>query len=100
MIPWFERPVIYDVRARPHLVESISGSRDLQMVNRLQIYVIFLFPLCLSWRNGKSNINMLCELLDYIYMHIFAFFFFYDLLISLDTTVIEFCFEYRLTFSW
>lgn len=33
MIPWFERPVIYDVRARPHLVESTSGSRDLQMVS-------------------------------------------------------------------
>lgn len=33
MIPWFERPVIYDVRAKPHLVESTSGSRDLQMVN-------------------------------------------------------------------
>ncbi|KAJ8561111.1 hypothetical protein K7X08_027301 [Anisodus acutangulus] len=32
MIPWFERPVIYDVRARPHLVESTSGSCDLQMV--------------------------------------------------------------------
>jgi hypothetical protein len=33
VIPWFERPVIYDVRARPHLVESTSGSRDLQMVS-------------------------------------------------------------------
>ncbi|XP_057455564.1 prohibitin-1, mitochondrial [Lotus japonicus] len=32
ILPWFERPVIYDVRARPHLVESTSGSRDLQMV--------------------------------------------------------------------
>ncbi|RYR44124.1 hypothetical protein Ahy_A08g040508 [Arachis hypogaea] len=32
VVPWFERPVIYDVRARPHLVESTSGSRDLQMV--------------------------------------------------------------------
>ncbi|XP_041015876.1 prohibitin-1, mitochondrial-like [Juglans microcarpa x Juglans regia] len=32
MIPWFDRPVIYDVRAKPHLVESNSGSRDLQMV--------------------------------------------------------------------
>ncbi|WZZ09841.1 hypothetical protein YC2023_095762 [Brassica napus] len=32
MVPWFERPVIYDVRARPYLVESTSGSRDLQMV--------------------------------------------------------------------
>ncbi|KAK6935903.1 Band 7 domain, partial [Dillenia turbinata] len=32
IIPWFERPIIYDVRARPHLVESTSGSGDLQMV--------------------------------------------------------------------
>jgi hypothetical protein len=39
MIPWFERPVIYDVRARPHLVESTSGSRDLQMVNASLISV-------------------------------------------------------------
>ncbi|KAG2682353.1 hypothetical protein I3760_11G187500 [Carya illinoinensis] len=32
IVPWFERPIIYDVRARPHLVESTSGSRELQMV--------------------------------------------------------------------
>ncbi|CAF2107457.1 unnamed protein product [Brassica oleracea var. botrytis] len=32
MVPWFERLVIYDVRARPYLVESTSGSCDLQMV--------------------------------------------------------------------
>ncbi|CAM6094653.1 unnamed protein product [Calypogeia fissa] len=32
MIPWFDRPVIFDVRARPNIVESTSGSRDLQMV--------------------------------------------------------------------
>ncbi|VFQ84101.1 unnamed protein product [Cuscuta campestris] len=32
MIPWVERPIIYDVRAKPNLVESTSGSRDLQMV--------------------------------------------------------------------
>jgi prohibitin 2 len=32
MIPWFERPIIYDVRARPHLVESTTGSHDLQTV--------------------------------------------------------------------
>ncbi|KAB1215159.1 Prohibitin-1, mitochondrial [Morella rubra] len=30
--PGFECPIIYDVRARPHLVESTSGSRDLQTV--------------------------------------------------------------------
>lgn len=28
MIPWFERPIIYDVRARPHLVDSTSASRN------------------------------------------------------------------------
>lgn len=88
MIPWFERPVIYDVRARPHLVESVSGSHDLQMVNGLWIYVNF-FQLCLSSRNGKTRFNVLCELLDYIYMHIFAFCF-DGLLISLDTTVMYF----------
>lgn len=33
MVPWFERPIIYDVRARPNLVESVTGSHDLQMVN-------------------------------------------------------------------
>ncbi|CAH8336871.1 unnamed protein product [Eruca vesicaria subsp. sativa] len=32
MLPWFERPIIYDVRARPYLVESTTGSHDLQMV--------------------------------------------------------------------
>ncbi|KAK9268038.1 hypothetical protein L1049_010477 [Liquidambar formosana] len=32
IIPWFERPTIYDVRARPQLIDSTSGSRDLQMV--------------------------------------------------------------------
>lgn len=40
MLPWFERPVIYDVRARPYLVESTSGSRDLQMVRCLYIYLM------------------------------------------------------------
>lgn len=32
MLPWFDRPIIYDVRARPSLITSTSGSRDLQMV--------------------------------------------------------------------
>ena len=34
MLPWFERPIIYDVRARPSVIQSTSGSRDLQMVRR------------------------------------------------------------------
>jgi hypothetical protein len=33
MLPWFERPVIFDVRARPSLIQSQSGSRDLQMAS-------------------------------------------------------------------
>ena len=32
-LPWFERQVIYDVRARPSLIQSSSGSRDLQTVS-------------------------------------------------------------------
>lgn len=32
-LPWFERPIIFDVRARPHTMTSLTGSRDLQMVN-------------------------------------------------------------------
>ncbi|KAJ1608838.1 putative PHB domain-containing prohibitin [Cryptosporidium canis] len=33
MIPWFERPIIFDIRARPKVVVSLTGSKDLQMVN-------------------------------------------------------------------
>jgi len=33
MVPWFERPIIFDVKARPHTITSLTGSRDLQMVN-------------------------------------------------------------------
>jgi len=32
-LPWFERPIVFDVRARPHTMTSLTGSRDLQMVN-------------------------------------------------------------------
>ncbi|XP_020097782.1 prohibitin-1, mitochondrial-like [Ananas comosus] len=32
MIPWFERPIIYDVRATPHIVDSTSESHHLQIV--------------------------------------------------------------------
>jgi len=33
MIPWVERVMDYDVRAKPNMITSTSGSRDLQMVN-------------------------------------------------------------------
>ncbi|XP_065879246.1 prohibitin-1, mitochondrial-like [Euphorbia lathyris] len=32
-IPWIDRPIIYDIRAHPELIESTSGTHDLQMVN-------------------------------------------------------------------
>merc|ERR1712126_405646 len=33
MIPWVQRPIIYDIRARPKNVPSVTGSKDLQNVN-------------------------------------------------------------------
>uniref|UniRef100_A0A3Q4G5G9 Prohibitin n=1 Tax=Neolamprologus brichardi TaxID=32507 RepID=A0A3Q4G5G9_NEOBR len=32
-IPWFQYPIIYDIRARPRKISSLTGSKDLQMVN-------------------------------------------------------------------
>ncbi|GAM17673.1 hypothetical protein SAMD00019534_008480 [Acytostelium subglobosum LB1] len=33
IIPWIERPELYDVRAKPRTISSLTGSKDLQMVN-------------------------------------------------------------------
>lgn len=32
IIPWFQRAVVYNIRTRPQLINSQSGSKDLQMV--------------------------------------------------------------------
>ncbi|KAJ2131086.1 Prohibitin-2, subunit of the prohibitin complex (Phb1p-Phb2p) [Coemansia sp. RSA 921] len=32
-IPWIEMPIIYDVRAKPTSIQSLTGTKDLQMVN-------------------------------------------------------------------
>lgn len=32
-VPWFETPYMYDIRTRPQNIQSLTGSRDLQMVN-------------------------------------------------------------------
>lgn len=32
VIPWFQRPYIYDVRTRPCNLQTLTGSKDLQMV--------------------------------------------------------------------
>merc|ERR1712126_263888 len=33
MIPWVQRPIIYDIRTRPKNVPAITGTKDLQTVN-------------------------------------------------------------------
>jgi len=33
MIPWVQKPIIYDIRARPKNVPTMTGSKDLQNVN-------------------------------------------------------------------
>ncbi|XP_028075416.1 prohibitin-3, mitochondrial-like [Camellia sinensis] len=33
LVPWLQRPYIFDIRTRPHTFASISGTKDLQMVN-------------------------------------------------------------------
>lgn len=33
IIPWIQTPIIYDVRAKPRNVSSLTGTKDLQMVN-------------------------------------------------------------------
>ncbi|XP_076183358.1 prohibitin 2 isoform X2 [Ptiloglossa arizonensis] len=32
-VPWFNYPIIYDIRSRPRKISSPTGSKDLQMVN-------------------------------------------------------------------
>ncbi|EDV24176.1 uncharacterized protein TRIADDRAFT_26843 [Trichoplax adhaerens] len=32
-IPWFQYPIIYDIRSKPRRITSLTGSKDLQMVN-------------------------------------------------------------------
>ncbi|ODV66458.1 hypothetical protein HYPBUDRAFT_149322 [Hyphopichia burtonii NRRL Y-1933] len=33
LVPWFQRPIVFDVRAKPRNVASLTGTKDLQMVN-------------------------------------------------------------------
>eukprot|EP00871_Galdieria_phlegrea_P005846 jgi/Galph1/749/GphlegSOOS_G5452.1 len=32
-IPWVQRPVLFDIRTRPRSINSVTGTKDLQMVN-------------------------------------------------------------------
>lgn len=33
LVPWLQKPFVFDIRTRPHQFSSISGTKDLQMVN-------------------------------------------------------------------
>lgn len=33
LLPWIQRPIVYDVRAKPRNVASLTGTKDLQMVS-------------------------------------------------------------------
>ena len=40
VVPWFQRSVVFDVRTRPQLINTQSGSKDLQMV-QISLRVLF-----------------------------------------------------------
>ncbi|KAF7422409.1 Prohibitin-2, subunit of the prohibitin complex (Phb1p-Phb2p) [Pleurotus ostreatus] len=33
MLPWLESPIVFDIRAKPRNIASLTGTKDLQMVN-------------------------------------------------------------------
>lgn len=33
LVPWLQKPFIFDIRTKPHTFSSFSGTKDLQMVN-------------------------------------------------------------------
>jgi len=40
LLPWIEKPYIFDIRTRPHNTRSLTGTRDLQMVD-VNLRVLF-----------------------------------------------------------
>lgn len=56
-IPWFERPYIYDIRTRPCNLQTLTGSKDLQMVT-IGVRVLHKpDPLHLVWIYRHLGIN-------------------------------------------
>jgi len=39
-LPWFQRPYLFNVRSKHRTFQSLTGSRDLQMVD-IQLRIIF-----------------------------------------------------------
>jgi hypothetical protein len=49
-VPWLQTPTIFDIRTRPRSISSITGTKDLQMVN-ITLRVL-----------SKPNVDMLPEI--------------------------------------
>lgn len=60
MLPWFERPIIYDVRARPYLVESSTGSHDLQTVCCLSLFFFCVFVILFELEQKINLLFVVC----------------------------------------
>jgi len=74
-LPWLETPIIYDVRAKPRNIASLTGTKDLQMVGTLSFFFsssstippvllfvsfILLGDMCkirVNWRGGRGKSN-------------------------------------------
>ncbi len=72
MIPWFDRPVIFDVRARPNIVDSTSGSRDLQMVC-FCLFQMFFFCMQLILLSSCLAANFCSSLWVHVVLHVAVF---------------------------
>jgi len=51
-VPWVQKPVLFDVRVRPRVVSSMTGTKDLQMVN-LSLRVLS--------RPDKENLSLIYQ---------------------------------------
>ena len=52
MIPWIQKPYIFDNRARPKNVPSVTGSKDLQNVN-ITLRILFRPKYVATFFNGN-----------------------------------------------
>jgi len=55
-LPWLETPVIYDVRAKPRNIASLTGTKDLQMVRIMRAFGI-RHGLQGSWFAGEHHMS-------------------------------------------
>jgi prohibitin 2 len=42
MIPWFDIPVIYDVRPKPRMIQSLTGSKGEYLIPRNVVHTCLL----------------------------------------------------------